>query len=74
MVYSKENCNIPKIQRGPTFSSGGSNFYRGWVGGGGGGWIRLLVPMETYRTCHFPGGSGPPVPIWIWACDFFFGG
>ena len=31
----------------PTFSGGG---------------VQLLIPMETYRTCEFSEGSGPPVP------------
>ena len=61
MVYSKENYNFPKIQGGgPTFARGGG--------------VKLLIPMETYRTCHFPGGIRTPVSIWIWECDFFFGG
>ena len=46
-------------------------------GGGGVGWgVQLLIPMETYRTCDFPGGGGggggggldPLSPLWISAC------
>ena len=38
-----------------TFSRGGPTFSRG----GG--------PIETHMTitCDFPGGSGPPIPLWI---------
>ena len=34
---------------------GGSNFFQGWG------------PIETHITitCDFPGGSGPPIPLWI---------
>ena len=38
---------------------GSFNFYRG--GGGGGGGVQVLSPIETYRTCDFPRGSGSPV-------------
>ena len=38
------------LQRG----GGGSNFFQG-VG----------VSKETHITCGFPGGSGPPYPLWI---------
>ena len=43
------------LQRG----GGGSNFFQG-VG----------VSKETHITCGFPGGSGPPYPLWIrtWNC------
>ena len=34
---------------GATFP-GGSTFSRG-----GGGGVQLLIPMETYSTCDFPG-------------------
>ena len=57
-VLFKENYNFPSLQRGPTFSGGGSNFSRG-VGGGGTS-IRIQI------TCYFPGrGFGPPFPLWI---------
>ena len=31
---------------------------------------QMLISIETLiRTCYFPGGSGPPIPLWIgtWA-------
>ena len=42
---------------GPTFSSGVQLFPG--VGGGA-----MLISIETYRTCDFPGGWGsrPPIP------------
>ena len=36
----------------------------------GGGGVQMLISLETHvRTCYFPGGSGPPIPLWIrtWA-------
>ena len=38
---------------------GGSNIFQG------GGGSNCLLPIETHITCDFPGGSGPPVPLWI---------
>ena len=32
------------------------------VGGGGLGWGRPIIPMETYRICEFPVGVQTPVP------------
>ena len=60
MVNFKEIYHFSKFQRG-------SNIFQG--GGGGvqllpGGGSICLFPIETHKTCHFPGGggSGPPVP------------
>ena len=41
---------------GPTFSRGGSN---------------CLFPIETHKTCDYPGGGGPdPLsPLWIRTCN-----
>ena len=55
---------------GPLFSGGrGVLLFPGR--GGGGGWVQMLISIETHiRTCYFPGGvSGPPIPLWIrtWA-------
>ena len=58
MVYFKENYFYGS-RGGPTFSRGG--------GGGGGGGVQMLISIETYRTCDFPGGSGPLSPLWIYA-------
>ena len=33
----------------------GSNFFEG------GGGVQMLISIETYITCDFPGGSGPPI-------------
>ena len=68
MHYFKENNNFPRFtggKGGPTFFRGGggggrSNFFGGGGGGGGGG--AIVIPMETYKTCDFPRGSGPPSP------------
>ena len=42
-----------------TFSRG-SNFFEG-------GGVRMLIFIETHITitCDFPGGSGPPITLWI---------
>ena len=37
-------------------------------GGGGGGVGQLLIPMETYTTCDFQGGSELHVPLWGHPC------
>ena len=50
--YCKENYNFSRFQGGPTFSSG----------------AQLLIPIETYIICDFPGGGGgvpDPVPLWL---------
>ena len=63
---------------------GVSNIFKGGGGGGGGGggpgptfsggWVSMLICIGTRRTCDFPGGSGPPIPLWIrtLAVVFFF--
>ena len=65
MVNFKEKCHFQGSGGGPNISMGGG-------GGGdptfsrGGGGSNCLFPIETYTTCDFPGGSGPPVPsLWI---------
>ena len=65
MVYFKDS-NFSRFQRG-------SNIFQWrWVqlftrGEGG---SQMLISIETYRTCDFPGESGPPAPpLWIRACD-----
>ena len=57
MLYFKEK------KRGPTFSGGGGGqLFPGvcvCVGG-----VQMLISIETYRTCDFPGGGGglgPPI-------------
>ena len=28
----------------------------------------MLISIETYITCDSPGGSRPPIPLWIRTC------
>ena len=35
---------------------GGPNFSRGCG-------VQMLISIETYRICDFPGGPGPPYPL-----------
>ena len=55
MVYFKENHTYPRFQRGSNISQGGPTFSRG-------GGVQMLISIETYKTCDFPGGSRPPIP------------
>ena len=50
MAYLKENYKFLRFQGGPTLSRGEG----GQLLPGGG--VQLLISMETYRTCDFPGG------------------
>ena len=65
MVNFKETFHFSRFERGFNIFQGGG----GWVGGWGGG-SNCLFPIETHITCDFPGGSGPPVPLWIRTCSF----
>ena len=51
------------------FKEGVQWFYYTFSRGGGGGptFSRGGSPIETHITitCDFPGGSGPPIPLWI---------
>ena len=54
MIYFKENCDFPRFQRGPTFSSwgGGSNVLQGvqlFPGGGGGGGPNANFYRDPYK-------------------------
>ena len=60
--YYRENYTFPRIQRGPTFFRGDPTFSRG-VGG-----VQMLFSIEIHITCDFPGGSRPPIPLWIHTC------
>ena len=62
MVNFKEKCHFSRFRRGSKFFQGGGspNFSRG-------GGSNCLFPIETYTTCDFSGGSGPPVPsLWTY--------
>ena len=56
MVYSKETI-IFQGSRGVQHFPEGQIYFPGWS--------QLLSPMETYKTCDFPGlgGSGPLSPL-----------
>ena len=45
---------------------GGSNFFQGEG-------VQMLISMETHITitCDFPGGSGPPIPLWVRKCTMW---
>ena len=47
MFYYRENYTFPRIQRG-------FNIFQG-----GGGGVQMLISIETYITCAFPGGPDP---------------
>ena len=53
MVNFEENYHFSRFQRG-------SNIFQG---GGG-----LTFSKGVHITCDFPGGSGPPDPLWIRTC------
>ena len=52
LYFSKDPVGVQHFQGGPTFS-------RGWEG------VQMLISIETNIICDFPGGSGPPIPLWI---------
>ena len=58
MVLLQRKLYFPKDPEGVQHFTGGSNFFQG----GGGGWVQMLISIETHITCNFPGGSGPPIP------------
>ena len=64
MIISKKAI-IFYDSRGVQHFPVGSNFFQGRIGGRGG--VQLLISIETYRTCDFPGGWGLD-PLWIHAC------
>ena len=57
IIYFKENYNFLRFQRGSIifFLGGGSKFFQGCG-------VQMLISIETYRICDFPGGPGPPYP------------
>ena len=60
LLFSKDSEGVQLFQ--------GGELFRG--GGGGGGGVQMLISIETHITCDFPGGSGPPIPLWIRTRDF----
>ena len=56
MVNFKAIYHFSRFQRGLTFSRGVQLFP------GGGGGSNCLFPIETHKTCDFPGGYRPPAP------------
>ena len=63
MVNFKETFHFSRFERG-------SNIFQGVQLIPGEGGSNCLFPIETHITCDFPGGSGPPVPLWIRTCSF----
>ena len=60
MVNFEENYHFSRFQRGSNIFQGGVQLFpRG---------SNCLYPIETHITCDFPGGSGPPDPLWIRTC------
>ena len=56
IVYFKENYNFLRFKIGSIiFRGGGPNFSRGCG-------VQMLISIETYKICDFPGGPGPPYP------------
>ena len=60
MVYFKENYHFKVPEGVQHFPGGAPTFFRG---------IPLLISIETYRTCDFPGGPYPISSLWISACQ-----
>ena len=58
MVNFKAIYHFSRFQRGSNIFQGGPTFSRG----GGGGRSNCFFPIETHKTCDFPGGYGPPAP------------
>ena len=67
LVNFKEIYNFSRFQRGSNIFQGGGGFQ---LFPGGGGVSNCFFPIETHITCDFPGGSGPPIPLWIRTWEF----
>ena len=50
-LISKKTIIFQCSRGGPTFFQGGSNFFQEGS--------NCLFPIETHKTCDFPGGGGP---------------
>ena len=67
MVNFKAIYHFSRFQRGSNIFQGGPTFSRGV------GWSNCLFPIESHKTCDFPGGTDPlppPPPLWIRTCGF----
>ena len=53
MVNFKENYHFSMFQRGSNIFPGGSNFFQEGS--------NCLFPIETHKTCDFPGGGPDPL-------------
>ena len=53
MVNFKETFHFSRFERGFNIFQGVQLF----PGGGGGGGSNCLFPIETHKTCDFPGGG-----------------
>ena len=51
--FTEVKWSISKVQEGVQHFPGGPNFFQGWS--------NCLFHIDTHITCHFPGGSRPPV-------------
>ena len=52
MVYILENNNFPRFQWASNILRGGGGVQLFSTGGGGG--VKMLISVETYRNCDFP--------------------
>ena len=66
MVILRKTILFQGSRGGPTFSrgGGGSNFFQGWG-------VQMLISIETYRACDFPGEwvRTPYPPLRICTCS-----
>ena len=56
MVNFKAIYHFSRFQRGSNIFQGGPTFSRGV------GWSNCLFPIESHKTCDFPGGTDPLPP------------
>ena len=66
-LISSKTIIFQGFRGGPIFSRGGGVQPFPAGGGGlnffqGGGGVKMLISIETHRTCDFPGGGPDPIP------------
>ena len=61
LFYRSQMVNFKEIYHFSTFQRGSNIFQRG--GGGGGGGSNCLFPIETHKSCDYPGGGGVRTPV-----------